>query len=266
MNKRKRELLRSQSAKKRTRRLLWLGCGIAIIGIIVSMLLHKGRNDDRKAWDESTEGRLLQSASLTQIDQRFRPVLIYRYRGANRPAFTAVGTAFEGRNGTAIVTVEHLLIKKFVDELFVLRYLSPDLHQVTNGIQSIASRNVDIGLPADMDVVFVKPGDPARIECFSDKTEGVPETAKVFFFDNVQVGGKVLKSLKSLITGKEYSVIGASKNPQFILISYASQAGESGSGFIDEYGGLYVLSGGTREGTRPVSFLSGPLVNIEKHF
>lgn len=264
MNKRKRELRQQERLRKRKKKAVILtSCLLLVIGTVVLMISSR-KSSDRKAWDESTEGRLLQSAVVSPVDSKFRPVLVYRYRGANRPAFTAVGTEFEGTNGPVIVTVEHLLVKKFDHELFVLRLLSPDEHRVTNGVASIAYRNTEAGLPRDTDVVFLKPGDPALIECFSEKSENVPESAQVFFFDNVQVGDRTIKSLKSLITGKEYRVIGASKSPQFILISYLSQAGESGSGFVDEYGQLYVLSGGTRDGTNPVSFLSGPFSNLGK--
>lgn len=263
MNKRKKELQRQEGLRRRKKKIvLLLGILLSVGGLI--LLVTQRKSPDRKAWDESTEGRLLQSAATSPIHPKYRPVLIYRYRGNNRPAFTAVGTQFDGTNGTVIATVEHLLVKKFEHEWFVLRLLSPDEHQVTNGLTSIVSRNIGVGLPRDTDVVFLRPGDPAHLECFSKKSESIPESAQVYFFDNVQVGGRTVKSLRSLITGKEYKVIGASKAPQFILLSYSSQAGESGSGFVDEYGQLYVLSGGTRSGTNPISFLSGPFADLGK--
>jgi hypothetical protein len=205
---------------------------------------------EKKAWDESVLGSTLNSALNHQIDSRYRPVLIHRcIEGdtSKHPQYVAAGTSFIGKDGSLfVVTVEHLLQRNFSKDLFVFRYLCPDVPKVTFGAASIAYRNIDVGLPDDVDIVILKAGNPNFLPCFSTLLNGVDHAANVFLFDNLEVGGRIIKNLTSLVTGKIYPVIGARSKPQSILIDFASREGQSGTGFIDEHGQLYVLSGGTR--------------------
>jgi hypothetical protein len=226
---------------------------------------YQNKTSAQKHWDDSTEAKMLSAAVSQQIDPRFRPVLIYRYRGSARPAFTAVGTWFQGKNGPLVATAEHLMTKQFADERLIIRFLCPDEHQITNGIESIVYRGGDAGIPLNTDMVFLRPGNPGQLEWFSDRRADRPNNIKVSLTHEFKVGDKIIRSLKSLVTGKEYPVVGATRDPQYIVIDYKSEAGESGTGFIDEYGQFYILDGGTKEGEHIVTFLSGPLANPEKH-
>ena len=223
---------------------------------------------DRKEWDDSSIGYLLQHASTNLVHPGYRPVLIYRYRTTNHGAFTAVGTWFQGKSGPLVVTVEHLLQKKFSDELFVIRFLSPDEHTATNGLVEVAYRNVEAGLPADNDVVFIRPtqGEAKRLPCFTERAEEMPQEVEIKLFDHFGVAHGTVRNLTSLVTGMAYPVVGGTDAPRHIAIAFDSKAGHSGTGFVDEYGQLYVLSGGPRNTVNglPISLLTGPYANPEK--
>ena len=238
---------------------------VALVALAYAVSVYHEKDQGEKDWEDTAEGRMIRGASQTPVDPMYRPVLIYRYRGTNRPAFTAVGTLFEDKNEPLIITVNHLFAKKFSNELFVIRFLSPDAHTVTNGIESIVYRPADVGIP-EVDVIFVRPGFPKLVECLSEKDDLKMETTKGFLFKDVTISGKVTRKLKSLVTGKEYPVIGVAKNPQYILIEYGSKSGESGTGFTDEFGRFYILSGSTRGNGMDVSFMSGPFFDLKSHY
>ncbi|MEI8062361.1 MAG: hypothetical protein WCG97_03650 [bacterium] len=221
--------------------------------------------EERKKWEDSVEGTYLRENSPTQVDPRYRPILIYRYRGEGaRPAYSGVGTVFKGKDGLVVATVEHLLSKDSAKELFVIRFLSPDEQKSEIGLESVAHRNVEVGIEKEADVVFLRLGTAAYLDCFSERSASVPVKAGIFLFGDLSLAnGQVVKKLKSLVTGKEYPVVGSSKNPKGILIRHASRIGESGTGFVDEYGNLYVMTGGEEKKDDPVTIVSGPFMNLE---
>ena len=215
--------------------------------------------------NDNVEERLIQSSSPTRIDPRFRPVLIYLYKGVGSvPAFVGMGTQFEGKSGPLVVTAEHMMPKKLKNRFLIFRFLSPDAKKSDSGVHEIAYKNVDLGISTNTDVLFVRQGHPEVMEGFSNKSADTTEVRKGYLYENVEVEGRVVKTLKSLVNGKEYSVIGVSNDPTYILISYDSQRGESGTGFIDEYGRLYVLSGSSRNPGSSISIMSGPFNNLER--
>jgi len=240
---------------------------VASVTIITALIFHSEKEAaDRSAWDNSTEGYLLQHASTKLVYDGYRPVLIYRYREGIRSAFTAVGTCFTSTNGPIIATVEHLLQPKFSNELFVLRFLSPDEHTATNGIVSIAYRNVDAGLPSDQDVVFLRfqNTEARRIPCFTSLREEESTQTKAYLFDEpVEIGGRHVRHIRSLVTGIEYPTAGIVLSPQGVLIKFRSKPGHSGTGFVDEYGQLYILSR-SPNAAADISLLMGPFANLGK--
>ncbi len=263
---------KSNKAQKRQMKILpmvlFFGCAAVVIAICINSFIEYKKKSylDRKAWDDSSEGYLLQHASVTPVHPLYRPVLIYRYRGnEKRAAYTLVGTWINGINGPVVVTVEHLLLPKFSNELFMVRFLSPDEHTATNGITKIACKNIQVGVPEDDDTLFlcIEPVTANRLPCLSKHREDNSYQMKSYFFNELDLGGRKVRHLKSLVTGEEYPIAGAVKSPQRVLIRFKSQPGYSGTGFVDEYGSLYVLSGGTKEG---YAMLSGPYSNIQKHF
>ena len=272
IKKKKRQRQQETHLQKSVKRRKWFVI-ISIIVILCATLvfaLYKKAEvtksaEGRKKWEDAAEGKLLKNALQTRIDPRFRPVLIYLYRGkGKRPQFIGAGTWFEGRGGALVATAEHMLLKKFSKELFLFRFLCPDEHKITTGIQAVAYRNTDLKTPPDVDMVILRVGDPRTLPCFSEKAPEILEDFKGFKLDELDVGGgKKVKSLKSLTTGKEYPIVGATNEPPAVLIGYESVSGESGSGFVDEFGSLYILSGGTRGRADPITVLSGPFSNIE---
>lgn len=223
--------------------------------------------NSREAWNNSSEGYLVNNAVTNRVSPKFRPVLIYRYRGTNRPAFTANGTWFIGKDGPLVATVDHLLQKKFADDLFVIRFLSPDEHTATNGLYEVAYFNWQAKLPKDDDVVFLRPKNTEAkpLPCESALKEESVQNIKMFFFNELTIGEKKVMKLRSLVTGDEYLIAGGTKGPQRIAVYFNSQPGYSGMGFVDKYDQLYVLSCGHPDKQNPISLLSGPYLDPEKH-
>lgn len=275
MKKKKQKRERQQEVKRQKRNshsvwfvIMLLASLLACVAFYIQYKKTKARKaevEESQKLNDSIEETMIQSSSPTRIDPRFRPVLIYLYQGVGSvPAFVGTGTQFEGKSGPLVVTAEHMLPKKLRNRFLVFRFLSPDEKKSDTGVNKIAYKNTDLGIPKNIDVVFVKPGEPKVVEGFSEKSSDVSKTMKGYRYENVEVGGRVVKSLKSLVNGKEYSVIGASNDPTSLLVNYGSQPGESGTGFIDEYGRLYILSGSSKDLKNPVSIMCGPLNNLER--
>jgi hypothetical protein len=95
------------------------------------------------------------------------------------------------------------------------------------------------------DIVIARLGDkPTYIEPFSDY---VGSEMNRCHWGEVSIGNRKVPLVTSLINGEKFQTVGYAdrlgKDVAFVVLDTRSLAGESGTGLIDEHGGLWVLHG-----------------------
>lgn len=70
------------------------------------------------------------------------------------------------------------------------------------------------------------------------------------FWADVVIEGKHISRLRSLVSGEYVETVGYARRGKeetgavFVLINRSARAGESGTGYVDDFGGLWVLHSG----------------------
>ncbi len=191
---------------------------------------------------KDAESIILGKLTRQPIKSRFTPVLIYYSLEGEKGALLGSGSLFVGTEGEQIITSEHLFRKELGDKICAFRTLRPLEMQVTRGITKVLHRGVELKPGERPDVVILKTGEVRLIPFYSDRTLDVPK-------ENVRITKlNEIKKVTSLISGKQARVIAIAQSTydagaQYVLLEYSSISGESGTGFIDENDGLYVLKG-----------------------
>jgi hypothetical protein len=98
------------------------------------------KSDPPPGTPETVEEELIRTASPTQVHPDYRPVLIYRYTTPDVPYFVQAGTLIQAQSGPLIIAAEHLLQRDYLGQYFAILYLSPNVTNMTTGIESIYMR------------------------------------------------------------------------------------------------------------------------------
>ncbi len=228
------------------RRLVVLVILLMIISSSLVWGLSGTRSDSSPAPVEQTvEDYLVSKTSKTPISSRFTPVLMYRYLGGESALHCGVGTLFVGPSGECVITAEHLMRKELGDQIFAYRKLQPLETVITHSIEGVQRKGVEFALNPDEnpDVVMLKPGLGKKIACYDMRARSlVRGRSKI---------RKVLNTVtvRSLVSGERVQVLGQvmgsgdDGSAIYTIIKYAAVPGESGTGFVDDADGLYVLKG-----------------------
>lgn len=191
------------------------------------------------------ENYIVKQISSDHISSRYSPVLIYRIIDG-KAFFTGSGTyTVASGNGRQIITAEHLFSTNEVDNPIGVRFVRPMQTNVTELFDKVIFSSKDFN---GLDLAFATLTTTATnvIKNFSilpKRKSGYVGTA-----DHVTLqSGKNLSRLRSLVTGKWHSVVGAPMESEQgkgmgISINGFFVEGESGSGFVDEDDNLYVLT------------------------
>lgn len=197
--------------------------------------------------------------SQENVTPGFTPVLIFRVnslkKGSVNVASSTCGTAFVGRSGKwKVITAAHVFSKDYQNYFYLFRRLRPHEQVATMGASSVMQIS-----DSDSDVAECEVGEPQRIKGFSAIGGRIPENRTVQgSYRSLQEAGIVgFKSfvLTSVVSGKNakiYAVSAKNYGDTFRwIIGYLGIGGESGTGFVDEHGRLYILSGGVSSETIP---------------
>ncbi len=196
------------------------------------------------------------NSHLTQDDvyPGYFPALIYyttQETGAS--GFLCTGTIFNtASNGVEIITAEHIFRNDIMGHhTFEVRPLRGSIDVPICYMKDIVATSSNLsGLDA---VVATLDTNPVVLGQFSDY---VYREMGQNFYAPVVVHDRPLPTLRSLVTGVTSQTIGyvrrgeegTSNGAIFILIEYHAYHGESGTGFVDQYGGLWVLHAGPEDG------------------
>lgn len=211
--------------------------GVAMFAGFAYLFLLSGR---------SAEEIILAKRTRAQVSVRFTPVLIYQsVPGAGaRGELAGSGTLYEGKKGSQIVTAEHLFRKELGAKIFAFRKLRPLEEIVSHGIQEVLDFGTALGGPGQTpDVVILRVGRAASVNGFSSQTL-MPTTLRM----SVTRFNSPHRFIRSLVSGERVPIIGVARileggDVPYYIGDHRSIPGESGTGFIDQEEGLYVLKG-----------------------
>lgn len=177
----------------------------------------------------------------------------YRRPDMTKEDFCAVGTIYTDKHGNPqIITAEHIFrVDVPSASVMSVRALRGSVDPPVTYIGSIVATGEDLGGPTreERDIVIASlVVNPTVIKPYSNFVH--TETAQSFWGD-VVIGRKKISRLRSLVSGEYVEVVGYSRRSEgksgstFVIINCCSRSGESGTGYVDDFGGLWVLHGGS---------------------
>lgn len=188
------------------------------------------------------ENRIIGKLTDRRIDD-YTPVMIYRRSSSGLSIPVGVGSLFLNSYGNKqIITADHLFGSLTGDHVFGYRILIPLETSVDYSISSVlrgANFAFEKTVGASPDVAILRVGDSRPISCSGDQTQPlVINHVEVSAFNEVVL-------LRSLVSGKEVRALGEVmiNRSWYMIIEYDSVSGESGTGFVNDAGELFVLKG-----------------------
>ena len=219
---------------------------LPIILVFATIIIGAMYHERIPVLDRATEEYMVSLATNADVAPGFSPALIYQCR-KDGIYFCCAGTVYTGTNyGTQLITAEHIFRNEVSDGgkygVRILRPMSADITLLVEDILSSSS------MLEDNDIVVAKLGTTVKeIRNFS-RFIGNTSQGKRFRFD-VAVDGKPVTRMRSVLSGEIVAVLGAMETSSskitkiFIVMNRRTLSGESGSGFVDDYGNLYVIHG-----------------------
>jgi len=175
---------------------------------------------------------ILRKLCKEKISLKYTPVHIYRNN-----IFAGSGTLFKTQEGLRIASSGHLFYKRFGKCYYSYQVICPleDRLYPINHILGIDKNNFQ----KEIDFVFCIPGQERLIEGFLNDDD-------IFSASCQPLSDDTYAWFTSLVTGKKYHCVGSSFNSEnmpYLILDYDGLPGESGSGFINDFGHLLVLKG-----------------------
>lgn len=195
---------------------------------------------------DPTEQYILAKLINQDVTPSAWPALIYKHAIENSPGvFMATGTVLNEKNENPILfTAEHIFRTDHpVDRILSVKVLRAE-EMPTLYVREILGTSETL---KGGDLLKCRLGtEPVIIKPFSKyhKTEGGYN-----YWAPVEIGGDKIEWMLSVLSGEKAKTIGyyrrvvGDKSDNFVLIDYLVKPGESGTGFVDPKGGLWVVHG-----------------------
>ena len=195
-------------------------------------------------------------SQLTQKDiaPGFEPAAIYfRNPGMTNEIFCCVGTIFRDTNhGVQIATAEHIFRTNIHSpKTLSVRALRGKMDPEVTYVNRILATGRDLGGANhdERDIVVASLGiRPVVLEPYSGFLDS--EIGQNFW-GPVLIGKTKIPRMRSLLSGEYVNTLGYARRGEgtngalFVLIEKHVRRGESGTGYVDDYGGLWVVHSGT---------------------
>ena len=200
--------------------------------------------------EDELESYLIGKTTAADVMPGFTPVIIYRVDLTNGDASVAGnGTYFVGSNGPQVVTAAHVFSRENngTTNHFLIRKLRPlEGHIVDLAITSFMDDRLNFPGYTNLgvDLVLCKVSINAKaISCFYDNEARKAE--REMTTDMIPL--REAKQIRSLVSGRTFPVVGMDKKKynglSYLTVMMDARPGESGTGFVDDEGFLYVLKG-----------------------
>ena len=204
---------------------------------------------------EAVYVKINDSVSEIAVSTSHRPVILHCFRHG-RLVFAGSGSIVRLQTGEErLVTAAHVFDKNKGPTKYVIEEIQPKQKMsYDKGISGIVWRGSDHMGGLFGDVVIASVGKPITIKGFYDMN--VPSGIRLDSFEPNYV------VFRSLVSGKELLVTGkSSAGHQFAIFiaPFEPRNGESGSGFVDKEGNLYVLSTRISLGSEIRGIFVGPV-------
>lgn len=266
---------------RQTKKISILFLTIVILTIALGLLLRTKSPSPPPTTDAKfdVESYIRAQVTTNNVSDSLQPVAIYyEFVADHKRDFCSVGTLFrDEEHGLQVVTAEHIFrIDIPGDQIFSVKALRGSIKPPIVYLDKVIKRSNDFEDHRDAVVITIS----TKPTVFTPFSHFVLREFGVNKYGEVQVNGKKIHTFRSLVSGKSFEPVGQSTVEKgtdrflYMLIDRISLAGESGTGFIDDYGGLWVLHGSpegeaqvgivkqcfrvTKKKIRGVSMLSGP--------
>ena len=223
-----------------------------VLGVIIAVIVVSGIvwffNSEKSVTHDELEVYILGKLTSEEVFPGYTPVLIYTHLPEKEEGRIAgSGTLFEGKNGIQLITAAHIFHEDLGSPHYLIRRLRPlesIVGGVEHGIESINDTGINItGFEnVGTDVVMCKVGKKTQsIQALYNKDRERAESNLTFTTWKTDSPYKI----RSLVSGQEAIIIGQSdllsNGVGQYLTTYQGRAGESGTGFVDTKGNLFVL-------------------------
>lgn len=213
-------------------------------GIGVALTIAKRPSPVAAKPEQDIESYIRSQVSETQVAPGHEAVALYNQRpGRAGERFCCVGTILNDREyGIVLITAEHVFRTDIPGPQTVSIRPLRNIDVPTYYVDRIVKTSREFG---GQDAVMATFGtNPVAFQPFSRYVSR--EIAKGYYCD-VAVGKTKVPELRSLVSGKTVKTIGYCRQgedtngPIFIMIECHVRPGESGTGFIDDHDGLYIV-------------------------
>ncbi len=195
--------------------------------------------------EQDIESYVRSKVSENVVCAGLEPVAVYHQRqGWEHKAFCCVGTVMMDKDhGPVLMTAEHVFRTDISGGQTVsFRPLRSSVDEPEYYLNKIIKTSHELkGADA---VVATFASKPVSFAPFSTYVDG--EIAKNFYGD-VVIAKKKIVHLRSLVSGETVTPFGYERRGEgtngqvFVIIDYHVRPGESGTGFIDDFGGLWIV-------------------------
>jgi hypothetical protein len=267
-----------EKPKRRPRQMAWLIVGVLAVAVGLWAVLYFGK----KETIDYTVEYILAKVTPTPVCQDKVPVLIFRYsddnivsRQANgmekiQCALAGSGTMVKMQNGEyQIITAEHVFSVHGPAGYQAQKYMVQVLREGGNVVtRNLADARPSLGKPGLADVAECKVslGNKDKIAPFSPFF-GHDDGVETYTEYTLCIGKPEDKVVRSLVSGETATLLCMDEIPgtggmQLFLVDYDSIPGESGTGFVDRYGNLFVLKSSLDKGANGVEITNKKLREI----
>lgn len=225
--------------------LLFLLC----VGIYISS--KEGKKESVQTLrPEETHAYVLSKAAKKMVSEKYTPVLLYTILSPTTVHFLGSGTLVDKQNRKILITADHIFSTNPLhgNTPIGIRVLQPMNEQITMFVSSVTEktftgRDIAIASTQEQKVKSL----PPIIRRYSLETE-IKTSVPVITTEAILPSGRRITKLQSLLTGEWYDIIGTILGEAVpgsavpISLNYDACHGQSGEGFQDEEGSLYVVS------------------------
>jgi hypothetical protein len=182
------------------------------------------------------------------------PLAVYAFNLTNQTEkFVCCGTGFyDTNNGPQIITAEHIFrVDNPGDRIYSVHALRGKLRPERCFMGEIVrSRAFLPKMSDDRDAVIAKLS--TVITTFKPYSHFLHDEINQNFWGEVVIATAKIPRVRSVATGAYFGTVGyargaSTNSPLFVIIDKHSWTGESGSGFVDDLNGLWVLHAGPAE-------------------
>ncbi len=222
---------------------------LSIIGFLALIFLwpYVDRKSQKKIAEVDMEEYVSSMVTTNEVSPGYEPVIIYYQNDGDVNRYCCVGTVFINKDKELnIITAEHIFRNTIKNKsIFSIKLLRGATDPVKRYLMEIVKTGSDFN-GEERDAVILKMGSqPTQFTPYSRFNDGEESQN---FWGEVTIQNQRVRKVKSLISGKSFEAVGYSKVDKingavFILIDKKSLIGESGTGFFDDHGGLWILHG-----------------------